>query len=285
MTDHVTGHPAAADTAIVPVDLGRPRYELATELREAWDRVAAATRLRAVVVRCSGPGSSAGVAGEAAGVAGEAAGVAGEAAGVAGEAAGVAGEPAGVPGEPVRLPGPVEHGVWTPAIAVIDGTIDLAALGLVAQCDIVVATAATMLRGPLFAERAGFGDLGGQILRDRLGAEFTRLALCDDATLAAPRAYELGFVNELAADRSELDALTDALVGGLRRNSPSAMAVTKQLLWRARTIPLDEGLRLGGKVIGAFWGHPDSAEGPRAFAERRPPRWRETISRIDIGEL
>jgi len=82
----------------------------------------------------------------------------------------------------------------------------------------------------------------------------------------------------------ELDTLTGALIDGLRRNSPSAVAVTKQLLWRARTMPLDEGLRLGGKAIGAFWGHPDSAEGPRAFAERRPPRWHEA-DRIDIGEL
>jgi enoyl-CoA hydratase/carnithine racemase len=256
MTDPVAGPRPVADTATVPVDLGRPRHELATELRKAWDRIAAATRLRAVVVRCAGPGLP----------------------------AGAPDDPAGAAGEPARLPGPVEHGIWLPVIAAIDGTVDLAALGLVAQCDIVVATATTVLCGPLAPQLGGFGDSGGQILRDRLGAEFIRLALFDGATLAAPRAHELGFINELAADRSELDTLTGALIDGLRRNSPSAVAVTKQLLWRARTMPLDEGLCLGGKAIGAFWGHPDSAEGPRASAERRPPRWHEA-DRIDIGEL
>ena len=49
-----------------------------------------------------------------------------------------------------------------------------------------------------------------------------------------------------------------------------------------------QGLRIGGAlllawseaykhpnvhVLSGFWGHPDNAEGPRAFAEKRPPQW------------
>ena len=36
---------------------------------------------------------------------------------------------------------------------------------------------------------------------------------------------------------------------------------------------LDQAVELGWKVIEGYRGHPDAAEGARAFAERRKPRW------------
>jgi enoyl-CoA hydratase/carnithine racemase len=34
-------------------------------------------------------------------------------------------------------------------------------------------------------------------------------------------------------------------------------------------------MREGGRHLIAMWDHPDQIEGPRAFAEKREPRWVE----------
>ena len=36
---------------------------------------------------------------------------------------------------------------------------------------------------------------------------------------------------------------------------------------------LTEACRTGAKELVALWGHPDQVEGPKAFAERRDPKW------------
>jgi E-phenylitaconyl-CoA hydratase len=36
---------------------------------------------------------------------------------------------------------------------------------------------------------------------------------------------------------------------------------------------LEAGRQHGWDLLMAHWGHPDFEEGPRAFAEKRPPEW------------
>jgi hypothetical protein len=51
------------------------------------------------------------------------------------------------------------------------------------------------------------------------------------------------------------------------------MAATKRALWGALEAGLTDACRAGAKELVSMWGHPDQEEGPRAFAEKRPPRW------------
>jgi hypothetical protein len=38
---------------------------------------------------------------------------------------------------------------------------------------------------------------------------------------------------------------------------------------------LTDACRAGAKEMVALWGHPDQAEGPAAFAEKREARWQD----------
>jgi E-phenylitaconyl-CoA hydratase len=51
------------------------------------------------------------------------------------------------------------------------------------------------------------------------------------------------------------------------------MALTKRAIW-ASTEMLDPAAPdFGWELLKGHWAHPDSVEGPPAFAEKRPPRW------------
>ena len=58
-----------------------------------------------------------------------------------------------------------------------------------------------------------------------------------------------------------------------RRNSPAAMAATKRALWGALELGLTDACKAGAAELVSMWGHPDQEEGPRAFAEKREPKW------------
>ena len=57
------------------------------------------------------------------------------------------------------------------------------------------------------------------------------------------------------------------------RNSPAAMAATKRALWGALELGLTDACKAGAAELVSMWGHPDQEEGPRAFAEKRAPKW------------
>ena len=93
--------------------------------------------------------------------------------------------------------------------------------------------------------------------------------------MTAARAYELGMVSQVVDPPDRLRAEAQALAETIARNSPAAMAATKRALWGALETGLTDACRAGALELAALWGHPDQAEGPRAFAEHRPARWAE----------
>jgi len=50
---------------------------------------------------------------------------------------------------------------------------------------------------------------------------------------------------------------------------------TKSASWGALEVGLTDACRTGARELVSMWGHPDQEEGPRAFAEKRQPRWRD----------
>jgi len=53
------------------------------------------------------------------------------------------------------------------------------------------------------------------------------------------------------------------------------MAATKRALWGALELGLTDACRAGAQELVSMWGHPDQAEGPAAFAEKREPHWQQ----------
>jgi enoyl-CoA hydratase/carnithine racemase len=102
--------------------------------------------------------------------------------------------------------------------------------------------------------------------------------------MSAQRAYELGMISQVVDPPDRLRDEAQALAETIARNSPAAMAATKRALWGALEMGLSDACRAGGKELVSMWGHPDQEEGPRAFAEKREPRWQQLKSEADRGD-
>jgi enoyl-CoA hydratase/carnithine racemase len=92
--------------------------------------------------------------------------------------------------------------------------------------------------------------------------------------MSAQRAYELGMLSQVVDPPDSLRDAAQELAETIAHNSPSAMAATKRALWRALELGLTDACREGAGDLVSMWGHPDQAEGPLAFAEKREPHWR-----------
>jgi enoyl-CoA hydratase/carnithine racemase len=68
-------------------------------------------------------------------------------------------------------------------------------------------------------------------------------------------------------------------------NSPQAMALSKQAVWGSHERGYRDALEHAWALLRLHWGHPDFAEGPRAFAEKRAPRWNpDPNARAEVPE-
>jgi enoyl-CoA hydratase/carnithine racemase len=91
--------------------------------------------------------------------------------------------------------------------------------------------------------------------------------------MPAQRAHQLGMVDELAPTPDAARALAREMATQLLDNSPQAMALSKQAVWGAQERGYGDALEAAWSLLRIHWQHPDFVEGPRAFAEKRKPRW------------
>jgi enoyl-CoA hydratase len=90
--------------------------------------------------------------------------------------------------------------------------------------------------------------------------------------IPAPRALEMGLINQIV----EKDDLLDAALAMARRitvNAPLAVQATKESVLRGTALPYEDALALESELSHGVFQSEDAIEGPKAFAEKRPPRW------------
>ncbi|HET8621025.1 MAG TPA: enoyl-CoA hydratase/isomerase family protein [Acidimicrobiales bacterium] len=165
------------------------------------------------------------------------------------------------------------NAVRKPVIAAVNGTCAGGGLHFVADADIVIAAdTATFLDPHTSVGQATAFEAIGLVRRSPM-EPVVRMALVGrHERMGAARARQLGIVGQVVP-AADLEATAQALAEAIARNSPTAMALSKRALWGALEAGLTEASRAGGQDLVAMWGHPDQAEGPRAFAEGRPAAW------------
>jgi enoyl-CoA hydratase/carnithine racemase len=104
-----------------------------------------------------------------------------------------------------------------------------------------------------------------------------RMALMGGAErMTATRAREIGLVGEVVPQRQLLGRALE-LAAQIAANSPSALAATKRAIWESMDRDMTAALEHGRSVVEAYRGHPDAAEGARAFSQGRAPNWRPLV--------
>jgi E-phenylitaconyl-CoA hydratase len=169
---------------------------------------------------------------------------------------------------------PHQNRVWKPVICAVQGLCVGGGLHFVVDSDIVVASETAQFMDT----HTGIGMVGalenvGLAKRLPLGTALRMTLQGRDFRLPAARAHQLGLVDELV--EKPTDALPAALeiARSMLKNSPQAMSLSKQAVWGSLERGYSDALEHAWGLLRLHWGHPDFAEGPRAFAEKREPRW------------
>ncbi len=159
-----------------------------------------------------------------------------------------------------------------PLIARVEGAVRGGGIGLVAACDLALATV-----GSSFAfTEARLGVAPAVIsltvlprLHDRAASRWFLTGDRFDGGEAARG----GLLTDVVADAAALDEAIAALADSMRLCSPQGLAASKALL-AARVLPaFDEHADELAARSGSLFASEEAQEGIAAFLERRPPRW------------
>ncbi|HAQ24164.1 MAG TPA: enoyl-CoA hydratase, partial [Acidimicrobiaceae bacterium] len=148
-------------------------------------------------------------------------------------------------------------------------------LELALACDLLVAARGAKLGIPevgvgLFAAGAGLFRLPS-----RVGyATAMEMAVTGDP-ISSEEAADKGLVSRLTAEGEALSEAI-ALAERIARNAPLAVAASKALVRATQGATEQELWEAQKPFMKSVWGSSDAKEGPRAFAEKRPPEWTGT---------
>jgi len=159
-----------------------------------------------------------------------------------------------------------------PIIARVNGFALGGGLEQALACDIIVAAEHAEFGLPepkrgLIAGSAGVHRLPRQIgLKPAMGYMLT------GRHIPANRAYQLGLINEVVPI-GKLDEAVNSWVSDILRCAPLAVRATKEATMRGLDYPLAQAYYTQYESNRLRENSEDALEGPRAFAEKRPPNW------------
>lgn len=180
---------------------------------------------------------------------------------------------------------PYQNRVMKPVLCAVQGLCVGGGLHLVVDSDVVLATeSAAFMDTHVNVGMVGALENIGLARRLPLGTALRMTLMGRAWRLSARRAFELGLVDELYPDAAALREGALAMARVLLENSPQAMALSKQAIWGSLERGYTDALELGWSLVRLHWSHPDFREGPRAFGERRPPRWNPDPNAREEGE-
>jgi enoyl-CoA hydratase/carnithine racemase len=168
--------------------------------------------------------------------------------------------------------------VWKPVITAVNGICAGGGFHWVADADIVIAASDAEFFDPhvSIGQVVAIEAIG--LLRKMPAEAVMRMAFVGRyERLSAARAYELGMISQVVDPPEKLREAAQELAERIAQNSPAAMAATKRALWGALELGLTDACRAGAAELVSMWGHPDQAEGPAAFADKREPRWQDRV--------
>jgi methylglutaconyl-CoA hydratase len=164
----------------------------------------------------------------------------------------------------------IRHGE-KPVIAAVNGHAFGGGLGLVAAADIAIGADGAQMS---FSEvRIGaIPAMISVVVLPKLGPHQTMRLFLTGERFDAQRALDYGLLHRVVP-AAELAAAVEADVHAIARGGPIAVREAKQLIRTVERLPEDEAFAFAERKIAALFASEEAAEGMRAFAERRPPRW------------
>ncbi len=160
--------------------------------------------------------------------------------------------------------------VSKPTIAAVNGLAMAGGWLLAQMCDLCVA--AEHATFGITEARVGRGTPWAAPLIHMLPQRIMMELLLTGEPMSAARLHELGYVNHVVPG-SELLPRCVELAARIAANAPLTVRAARALVYAATECGRSEALRAGERLFEPVYLSEDAQEGPRAFAEKRPPRW------------
>lgn len=159
-----------------------------------------------------------------------------------------------------------------PVIAQVNGFALGGGLEQALACDIIVAAEHAEFGLPEPRRGLIAGSVGVHRLPRQIGLKTAMGYMLTGRHMSAQRAYELALVNQVVA-ADKLEETVEEWVQDILRCAPLAVRATKQAAMRGLDHPLPQAFYTAYPAERARRGSDDTLEGPRAFAEKRAPKW------------
>lgn len=165
------------------------------------------------------------------------------------------------------------YAMTKPVIAAVGGVAMGGGFEIALACDLIIAAENAVFALP--EPRVGLAALAGGIHRlpRQIGLKRAMGMLLTGRRVSAQEGRELGFVNEVVPAGEAL-AGARRWAGQVLECAPLSVRASKQAAHQGLDAPSLEAAVAGRyEELGRMLKSEDFVEGPRAFAEKRPPRW------------
>ena len=159
-----------------------------------------------------------------------------------------------------------------PTVAAVNGFALGGGCELAMACQIRIASDAAKFGQPEVKLGLIPGYGGTQRLPRLVGRGRALQLLLTGEMIDAQEAFRIGLVNRVVAPDQLIPAAT-AMIQQMLMNAPLGVAACIDVLDRGLEMPLDDALALEATQFGVLIATSDTAEGTKAFLEKRPPRF------------
>lgn len=176
-------------------------------------------------------------------------------------------------GAPMPLTPPVvtPAGIWKPVICALNGFAVAGGFWIAHDCDIRIAAEHVEMGVSETAWNVPAYWVFDLTKNLNLGHAL-EIALWGDRRMSAQRAYEIGLVNRVVP-KEKLMAEAQEWAERMLNLGPRCVRNLKQIIYRGRYLPPQDGKAFGMALEENLKGMKDSLEGGTAFAERRKPKY------------
>jgi methylglutaconyl-CoA hydratase len=160
-----------------------------------------------------------------------------------------------------------------PTVARVQGPAYGGGVGVIAACDIAVAT----FDAQFALTEVKLGIIPAAIsphVIAAIGPRHARRYMLTAERFSAAEAYRIGLVHEMVADVGALDDAVGQIVDSLLKNGPAALAACKSLIGAVAAKPLTPDLiDETARRIASIRATDEAREGMSAFFDKRKPNW------------
>jgi crotonobetainyl-CoA hydratase len=160
-----------------------------------------------------------------------------------------------------------------PIIAAVNGVAMGGGFEIALACDLIIASDQAKFALP--EPKVGLAALAGglQRLSRQIGSKRALGMILTGRHVSAAEGHELGFINEVVP-HDELMERTMVWVNQILACSPLSLRASKDVVYRSLdTASLRESMEADYETVKQLVKSDDFIEGPKAFAEKRPPNW------------